>query len=542
VANRINITCGHCNQVLSVDPAAAGQQVQCPKCQQRSVIPAARPAPSQPAARQISDAKPTATKLTVNCPKCALRMTVKATDKPAVVRCPKCKIQVKIPAAGTASSRPSTPSGNVPKKREPAAASKPPSPQSASLSGTKQPVSATGSSDNEAVTDNAVTDNAVMDLGQLDVGPAEDPLSSPLHRPRPVKRKSGSVPGAMLRWANNHRWITTIIVLNLLPLLVAIKFPPILALCIFNVPIGAVIIGLLLVPRQHIVKRVLEKFGAQLASVGAGGVAIVIVVVLVKALPRLANRVGNNPNLDFSNMGAIVGSLMTTFITLAIFLAFWRMIGIARLLAAAYCFQLSIMTLLLWIGSASLPVYDSGYDSTIAFNTEPDPDPTSGFQRSEQRRREARERAAELRRQAGANQSTVVAVPADGDPGDVSARGSAIPSAAPSGRPIAIDPTLPSGDAMEARIAAFRQRNSSDNTVVIKVVRKDETDAPRDVRLQLQQALGLNRHFFSMFGDQALMLFVHEGPVSEVAAKLTMGEVLSMDEAERTIEFRIDDL
>ncbi len=86
---------------------------------------------------------------------------------------------------------------------------------------------------------------------------------------------------------------------------------------------------------------------------GVGGVGLIVLVVCAKTLPRLASRAGRNPNLDFSNMGAIAGSLVATLIVMVIGLALWRVMGIARVLAAGYCFQLSAVTLMLAIGSAS---------------------------------------------------------------------------------------------------------------------------------------------------------------------------------------------
>ncbi|MEL6109529.1 MAG: hypothetical protein AAFU85_26265, partial [Planctomycetota bacterium] len=150
----------------------------------------------------------------------------------------------------------------------------------------------------------------------------------------PARRRTSSIGASVLQWVNNHRWIALILLLNVFPLLLAIKFPPALVVSLFNAPVGLVIVGLLFVPRQHLVKRVIDKFGAQLATVGAGGFATVVVVVLAKALPRLANRVSNNSNLDFSNLNAIIGALIGNLILLAIVLVLWRYLGIARTLAA----------------------------------------------------------------------------------------------------------------------------------------------------------------------------------------------------------------
>jgi hypothetical protein len=337
--------------------------------------------------------------------------------------------------------------------------------------------------------------------------------------------------------------------LNLLLLLLAIRFPPILLLSMLNVPVGLVIIGLLFVPRQYVVKRITEKFGAQLTSMGVGGVGLIVLVVCAKTLPRLASRAGRNPNLDFSNMGAIAGSLVATLIVMVIGLALWRVMGIARVLAAGYCLQLCAVTLMLAIGSASRDDWmdDAAiHGSTVATTADPQNDALGDSDRGKRLRQQASDRAADRRR---ASAEVTLRRPsdfrrptADAPKIEASEPRDSIPFAVSKEHSSERHPVLAAGDPMADRIEAFRERNSREHTVVIKITRSNGNDLPRDVRLAMQKTLGLDRHYFSMFQGHALLLFVHPGPLSDIIDRLTIGEVLGVDEPQRTIEFRINAL
>ncbi len=282
---------------------------------------------------------------------------------------------------------------------------------------------------------------------------------------------------------------------------------------------------------------------------GVGGVGLIVLAVCVKTLPRLVSRGGTNPNLDFSNLGAIAGSLVITLIVLVIGLTLWRVMGIARVLAAGYCLQLSVVTLMLVVGVASrkdLLNDKARQGQSVLTKADPQTAYLSSVDVVEAQRQEASSRGVErrqdvaevaLRRQPDLVQPTA----------DAPITGLSEPREAVMPRDAVAYATthagaLPSGDPMADRIEAFRARNSREHTVVIKITRSNESDSPRDVRLAMQKTLSLDRHFYSMFADQALLLFVHEGPISEIVGRLTAGEVISVDEAQRTIEFRINAL
>ncbi|MEO1524493.1 MAG: hypothetical protein AAFX06_03615 [Planctomycetota bacterium] len=509
VSQRIKFPCGQCQQILAADASAAGKKVRCPKCQQLAVIPSATGGSS--ATHPVLTEQPSGLrKVTVVCASCGTKLAIKATAKPSVATCPNCKSSVQVPAAKSP-VREAT-SGKNP---EASAAASP-------ASFIENPVGLPTDLVAGAVSD----PSGALDLGQLDVGL---PSSPAVTAPRPVSAgtRAASMSRAIFAWINSHRWITLILVLNVFPFLIAIRFPPALVMSLFNVPIGLVLIGLLFIPRQHIVKRVMDKFGAQLATIGIGGFATVVGVVLLKALPRLANRMSNNSNLDFSNVGALIGVLIGHLVVLSIVVVLWRYVGIARTLAAGYCAQLSVMTLMLAIGAASLDnTLNPGNASAVAASDTPY-QPPSGLERIEQRRQEQ----ARAQRERGAASRP-------GGPNTLS-KWTSRESHDTEG--VVMNQT-PEDRGMAMRIKSFRERNSMEQTIVIKITPSDPTDTPPEIRTKLQEALGLKRHFFAPFGERALLLFVHEGPVSEVVAELQMGEVLSVDDDERTIEFRINSL
>ncbi|TWT55001.1 hypothetical protein Pla22_26550 [Rubripirellula amarantea] len=210
-------------------------------------------------------------------------------------------------------------------------------------------------------------ESSILDLGQL---PTPGNLHSsqpsngfpsanagPLGNPYTPHRKSVKRAG-FLGWLNNHRWVTAIVLLNAFALLVCIIFPPMLVIIAATMPVGAVIVGLLFVPRQHIVKRIMDKVGAQVLSMGSGGFVLLLMLAGLR-LSRARSRMQNNPNLDpevLNNPYLLLQiglSILTFFVTVAIFITLWRYFGIARVLAAKYCLGLFAFTLMMLMGLQS---------------------------------------------------------------------------------------------------------------------------------------------------------------------------------------------
>lgn len=374
-----------------------------------------------------------------------------------------------------------------------------------------------------------------FDLNQLDLGNSAIPTSvTTQHRTSPDHGFKAFANRA-LRWVNQHRWVTLIAVLNLISLALAIPFPPALVLSFINLPIGLVIIGLLFAPRLHTVNRLsgacsaaFSGMGAAFARVGAGGVGLIALAVIVKTVPRIAGKAGNNPNLDFSNfnlssIGVVVGSLLAIVAVITIGLLLWKLIGIARLLAAGYCVQIAMTTLLLIIGIWN---GDTVFDRSMSTrNPASDHDqnllPGSVFRPAQ--------------RSPDASPHTFF----HGRPplGPLNS-----PSPAED-EPTNLNPGLNSvhdSDAINRRIEAFRARHSREHTVVIKITKSDASESPQSVHRRMQMALRPGFHFFGTFGDQCLLLFVDDSPISKIVANLPSGEVQSLAETERTIEFRIE--
>ena len=141
-----------------------------------------------------------------------------------------------------------------------------------------------------------------------------------------------------------------IVLLNLVAILGCVFYRPLLWIMVLSIPVGLGIIGLLFVPRQHVVKNIWDLMGAQMASVGGGGVLLLIIAGVVKAI-RKSGRIGENPNLDFTglaNPANVAGMVLSIVVMIAMFASFivlWRYVGMARLLATGYCASLSLVVM-----------------------------------------------------------------------------------------------------------------------------------------------------------------------------------------------------
>ncbi len=211
-----------------------------------------------------------------------------------------------------------------------------------------------------------------LDLGQLEVPPPAGPATAgpatagpattgpaPARFSAQSRRTSsgGSVATTLLGWIGNHKVVTAIVAINIVALLSCIIFPPLLVFCAIELPVGLMIAGATFLPRYHLVQKVSQGIGAQMAGLGAGGVLLLILAVGAKAGLRIARRVNRNENLDFSgfdpsSVGAIIGSL-TVFIGISALVVFlWKQIGIVRVAAAGYLLQMSLLTVLMIIGGS----------------------------------------------------------------------------------------------------------------------------------------------------------------------------------------------
>ncbi|WP_147870755.1 hypothetical protein [Stieleria maiorica] len=330
-----------CAQTLAVDSASVGRQVQCPKCQSYCVVPAQRiPAQGVPAQAPAAVTRPTKTPIpqstVVACPGCQTKLSVKLLDKPARVACPKCNTQVALPARG-----------------QPAVTSRPASPPK---SGRSAPVAAPPDVDFASLPPGP-SDAASVDLGQLDVPSAAGPTPARFSAQSRRSSSGGTVATKLLGWIGNHKIVTAIVAINVVALLSCVFFPPLLVFCAIELPVGLMIAGATFLPRYHLVQKVSQGIGAQMAGLGAGGVLLLILAVGAKAGLRIARRANRNENLDFSgfdpsSVGAIVGSLVVFLCISALIVFLWKQIGIVRVAAAGYLLQMSLLTVLMIIGGS----------------------------------------------------------------------------------------------------------------------------------------------------------------------------------------------
>ena len=329
MTKRIQISCSTCAQPLVVDAALGGKQVRCPKCQALSVIPitnapkttARKTAPAaktKPAAVQKTAVQPETQ--TVACPSCQTNLSVCLLATAAMVKCPKCQTQMQVPGKKAA---PPTPTPQ----------------RTAAKSTTARPPSATH-----------VPQAPELDLGRMDL-PGDPPSQSfGLRKPTRPRFQGKDI----LAWINSHRWMTVIVLLNLLGLFVCIFSPLLLTSLAFSVPIGLLLVILLRIPRLHIVRRtgqavaqIWETMGTQMASIGAGGLLLIFAGASAKIL-RLS---ANNPNLDFSGfadldkVSGVLISLLSFFLIVALIICLWHFIGLVRISAFGYCTVFSILIL-----------------------------------------------------------------------------------------------------------------------------------------------------------------------------------------------------
>ncbi|WP_146518763.1 hypothetical protein [Stieleria varia] len=252
-------------------------------------------------------------------------MSVKPLDRPAIAKCPKCQSNVTIPAAKP------QPGPNAP------VFAPVPSPPPAGFDPFSSPTPglapATGAMDFDALN---------LPTGAIPGGATSPAMgANPYAGGNPYagtgKAAKGSG-GGFMRWVASHLWVTAITVFNVAILISCIFYPLILVVAAVSIPVGLVIIGLLFIPRQHLVQKFWDKVGAQAAGAGAGTIVLVCMGVAFKLMSRLSR----NDKLDFSgftnpaNVGALIGSLVGFAVMFSLALWLWKIFGIARLSAGGY--------------------------------------------------------------------------------------------------------------------------------------------------------------------------------------------------------------
>ena len=121
---------------------------------------------------------------------------------------------------------------------------------------------------------------------------------------------------------------------------------------LFGLPVAAVVVGLLFVPRQHTIKRFVRATGAQMVGAAGGGILLVL-AISARAILRGTRRVQNNPNMDLSSFGEVLPVIGGIALFGVVFIVLWRCIGVARVMAMGYCAALTLAVFMGVIGGMS---------------------------------------------------------------------------------------------------------------------------------------------------------------------------------------------
>ena len=392
---RINLPCSGCGQTLAANAQSAGQQVRCPKCQAINLVPKpnttpdAKPKPRSGTSGLARTAGPSASESkVVSCGKCQKRLSVRLLDKPSSAICPVCQSTLRLPARqnqppspsvrGAATTQPKTARSQSASSAIAAGGS--PTPAAASNAAATQPrptatvakspfesspptASTTGQA--AAVDPFSAADEGAgaFDFGTAGGGFSATPAATPQRRPTNTAGKSNA---GFVAWMKSHKTILAVGGVTVLALLASIFSPPTLVWTGMHVLIAAVIIIGLLLPRKHIVDKVLNAFGAQAAGLGAGGVALVVLAFFYKFGMRILRRSQRASSRDWSNAfdSSTVTAMVTAFIVIALVITvtifLWKRIGIFRTLAYAYLAELSFVSVIVLLGTMAQARHDAG--------------------------------------------------------------------------------------------------------------------------------------------------------------------------------------
>lgn len=206
-------------------------------------------------------------------------------------------------------------------------------------------------------------------LDPFNFPPSEAGLGSPaLSHARTIptsrSRSKGSFQaGKFLKKYGLHSIVSLVAIMTLVLSLIAPW--PFLIVGIVEMVLGAIVVGLLFVPRFHIMRGLFGAMGnagdlflQSAATIGSGGVAVIVVLAIVKALRR-SNRSG--ASLDFSGLtGEGVMAFLLIPFSLAAMVALWYLIGLMRTIAGGYLLQCSFMLLILLVSTMQNPDANRG--------------------------------------------------------------------------------------------------------------------------------------------------------------------------------------
>jgi hypothetical protein len=309
----------------------------------------------------------------------------------------------------------------------------------------------------------------------------------------------------LLGWINDHRWMTAIGVLNLMALVAALFYSDIWMLLAIQVPIGALVIGLLFVPRKHLVDRMMTSAMARFASLGVGGVLITILLIATRSILKRARRNDGDfsflTDLSLSGIGSMLISFLVFAACLAGFAFLWRLFGVARVLAAGY------------LGAFAIFLLSFVTVGTMRERRE---------RRSDERMQAMQDRLSELNGP-NATHSPGMRAWTGGDP--AMQNGSPmIPAGQMSGRPQGRFAGEPIGSPSQIQIVVHHELGAN-------------VDAFRD---RLVAQAGISSHQRKTRGKITELIFKYDGTPDELAKMIDTGSVTEVNEDLRTIVISLD--
>ena len=118
---------------------------------------------------------------------------------------------------------------------------------------------------------------------------------------------------------------------------------------------GMLLAGALFLPRLHIIDRISEAIGGQAAGMGAGGIALLVMLGMIKIGLRASRRINRNDNLDFSgfdpsSIGSIIVAGVIMIACAGLFIFLWKQFGVVRVLAAGYVVEMVLFMPIFFAG------------------------------------------------------------------------------------------------------------------------------------------------------------------------------------------------
>ncbi len=279
--------------------------------------------------------------MNVSCPGC--QRTLKVSDQAAGkrLRCPHCQTQFRLPS------------------REPVVASQPVAAKATvrPVTPVRKPTRPAGASSTRAVPRTLPKQPATVRAFSGATGAGVSGATRPINRQQKANQNSA------LAWVKTHKFHVAVASFAILNLCLSLLAPwPMFIVGIFEVVLGAIAVGLLFLPRLHILRKVFGELGSTFVSAAAGlgttGVLCIAAAVLLKVGLRL-NRNGAAENLDFSGLqgGGTAVLMQVAFIFLVgiVLISLWYWIGIARALAATYIAQAAFMAVIVFATVLSAP-------------------------------------------------------------------------------------------------------------------------------------------------------------------------------------------